>query len=86
MCCQVSQAVDDHFAYTLSSNERQEDSDEEGDDELFDHEDKDNGTDNKLDDIERVLIVKGTTVRREHRFLPIFTIFHIVKLWMATTQ
>ncbi len=68
MCCQVSQAVDNHFDYTLSSNERQEDSDEEGYDELFDHEDEDDDTDNKLYDIERVLIVEGQQYSRDIDF------------------
>ncbi len=68
MCVQVSQALDNHFDYTLYSNDQQEDSDEEGDDQLFDHEDEDDGTVDKLDDIYCVLIVKGTTVRQGHRF------------------
>ncbi len=64
----------------LDKGNQENNSDEEGDDELLDHKDEDDSTDDKLDDIERVLIVKGTTVRRGHRFLPIFTTFHIVKL------
>ena len=64
----------------LDKGTQENNSDEEGDDELFDHEDEDDGTNDKLDDVERVLIVKGATVQRGHRFLPIFTTFHIVKL------
>ena len=59
LCGQVSQAVDNHFDYILLSNEQEEDSDEEGDDELFDHEDEVDGIEDKLDDIDRVLIVEG---------------------------
>ncbi len=64
----------------LDKGTQENNSDEEGDDDLFDHEDEDNGIDDKLDGIERVLIVEGATVRRGHRFLPTFTTFHIVKL------
>ncbi len=59
LCGQLLKALDDRFAYVPSSNDGHEDSNEEGDDEIFDHEDEDDGTVDKLDDIDRVLLFEG---------------------------
>ncbi len=67
----------DLFCFLIWDKGTQENnSDEEGDDELFDHKDEEDGADDELDDVEHVLIVKGATVQRGHRFLHIYDVSH----------